>query len=154
MLDKPKQARPGSLESAYDAAITWRYIAPAGHTLDDCMRADYFANNMREVGHQRTPGRHAWNKIEIIAEDGAWEAELRIISAADGLVQTRILREWNDEKRKAEPAPDGYRVEHVANNGWRAFDQAGATVIEKAATRDQALALAKQHASKASGGRK
>lgn len=141
-------ARPGVLELATDAAATWRYMAPPGHSLEMCQRPDYWRNCLRELGQQRIGGRHAWNKIEIIAEDGTWEAELRVVAVGDGLVQTRLLREWSAPKTPGrKPAlPDGYRVEHIEGNGWRALDPNGAIVRDKLQTEEMAVRAASQHA--------
>lgn len=144
-------ARPGSLESQYDAAITWRYIAPVGHTLDDCQHPTYWTNVIKECGQQRIPGRNAFNRIEIIAEDGTWEAELRVLSAADGLVKTRVLREWKEAGRPGrKPAvPDDYKVEMVPGNGWRALDPRGEIVAQRLVTEDEANRAAAAHAKRA-----
>src|SRR5690606_28754740 len=99
-------------------------IAPAGHTLEMCTQPDYWRHGIRELGQQRVLGRNAWNRIEIICEDGTWEADLRVLSVADGLVNTRVLREWRaPTKPGRKPAvPEGYVVEHISNNGWRVLD--------------------------------
>lgn len=145
------EARPGSLEPASDASITWRYLAPAGVTLEMCKRTDYWRNVVREAGQTRTGGRQSWNKIEIIAEDGTWEAELRVLSAAEGLVHTRVIREWFATARpgRKPTVPDGFRVEFVPNNGWRALDDHGAVVAERLPVEEDAIRAAAAHSKKA-----
>lgn len=154
IMEKKPEARPGALENAADAAITWRYIAPAGHTLDMCQRPDYWRNVTRECGQQRVVGRHAWSRIEIIAEDGTWEAELRILTVANGLVHTRLLREWTaPQKPGRKPnVPDGYTVEHITGNGWRALDPNGAPVAVNQTTEDDATRAAYAHSKQSKGG--
>lgn len=108
---------------------------------------------------QRVLGRHAWNKIEIIAEDGSWEAELRVLkveqgaSGAPSLVHTRLLSSWQEPAKPGRKIslPDGYVVEHISENGWRALDPKGQTIIEKQTTEDQALKAAVAHAKKSGG---
>lgn len=153
MLDKTPEARPGSLEVALDASITWRYLAPAGTTLDQCQRPDYWRNVVRELGQQRVLGRHAWNRIEIICEDGTWEAELRVLSVSDGLVQTRVIREWHvPAKGGRKPSvPDGYKIEYVPSNGWRALDPNGQIIAASLSIEDDAVRAAAGHARKAKG---
>lgn len=153
IMEKAPEARPGSLQPQQDANVTWLYIAPPGTTLDMCQRPDYWRNVVRECGQQRLPNAHAWNKIEIIAEDGTWEAELRITSVADGLVQTRPIRVWRDQKTQQEkPAvPSGYVVEHIARNGWRALDPKHAIIVEKKQTEIEAIRAAIDHAKRAKG---
>lgn len=151
IIDKTPEARPGSLEVAHDASVTWRYIAPAGHTLEMCQRPDYWRNLNRECSQQRVVGRHAWNKIEIIAEDGTWEAELRILSVADGLVSTRLIREWNAPSKpgKKPVLPEGYKIEHLPSNGWRALDPNGLPIATNLPIEDDAIRAASQHSKKA-----
>jgi len=160
-MDKKPEARPGSLEPVYDASMPWRYLAPAGHTLEMCQNPSYWTHHTRELNQQRVLGRHAWNKIEIICEDGTWEAELRVLKVEQGaagaasLVHTRLLNSWHEPSKPGRKAsvPEGYVVEHVPENGWRALDSKGRMVIEKQTTEDEALKAAREHARKASPGR-
>lgn len=150
-MDQKPSARPGSLEVVNDASITWRYFAPSGITLADVQRPDYWRNVLREVGQQRIVGRNAWNKIEILAEDGSWEAELRILSVADGLVQTRVIREWSQPAKPGRKpgAPEGYVIEHIPNNGWRVLDPNGQPVASKLSNEEDANRAAASHSKKA-----
>lgn len=145
------EARAMALEVLHDASVTLRYLAPSGHTLEMCQRPDYWRNNLRELGQQRVVNRNSFNRIEILAEDGSWEAELRVISIADGLVNFRVLREWqatNKPGRKA-TAPDGYVIEHIPSNGWRAMAPSGVMVAGKLTLQDDAIQAAIDHAKKA-----
>ena len=153
LMEKAPEARPGSLDVAHDASITWRYMAPAGHTLEMCKRPDYWKNVIREVGQQRTIGRHAWNRIEIIAEDGTWEADLRVLGIdGSNLVTTRVIREWTDPKAAVKLAvPKGYLVEHITGNGWRALAPGGDIILTGKATEQAAIADAIDHVRRAKG---
>lgn len=150
MLDKVPVARAMSLEVMHDASVTYRYFAPAGHSLDMCMRPDYWRDLTRELGAQRVDGKHAWNKVEILAEDGTWEADLRVLSVDAGLVHTRCIREWNaPAKPGRKPAlPEGYKVEHIPGSGWRAIDAAGGLVSTHLPIEDDAIRAASAHAKK------
>ena len=152
-MEKAPTARPGSLENIADASITWRYFAPAGVTLEMCSRPDYWSNCIRELGQQRVNSKHAWNKIEIIAEDGTWEAELRVLSATAGLVTTRVIREWHLPARPGRKPnlPDGYTVEFIPANGWRALDSRSAVVADRLPVEEEAIRAASAHAKAASG---
>lgn len=152
-MTKPNEARQNSLDVAHDASITWRYTAPEGHTLQDCLRPDYWHTCLREIGQQRVIGRHAFNRIEILAADGTWEAELRVMSISDGQVITRLLREWHAPSNgRSEPAvPEGYKVEHIGGNGWRALDRHGNIITEKKSDRGAALQAAISHSAKGKG---
>lgn len=153
MLDRIAEAKPGSLESVYDAAMAWRYIAPPGVTLEMCQHPSFWKNVTRECGQQRVANRMAWNKIEILAEDGTWEAELRILSVADGLVHTRVIREWNAPARPGRKAsvPEGYAVEHITGNGWRVLDPKGGIVATNLPIEEEAVRAASHHAKKIKG---
>lgn len=149
-MEKKPEARPGSLETAGDASVTWRYFAPAGVTIEMVQRPDYWRNCVREAGQQRVNGRHAWNKIEVLAEDGTWECELRVLSAADGLVHTRLLSEWKAEAKPGRKPmlPEGYTVEHIPSNGWRVLDPHGAPVATNLPIEEEAVRAASHHARK------
>ena len=151
-MEKKPEARPGSLDNQFDAAVIWRYMAPAGHTIEDCCRSDYWRNVIREVSQQRINQRHAFNRIEILAEDGTWEAEIRIMAVDGHDVTARLLRQWPEPTKAVQTkveAPEGYTVEHVSGNGWRALEPGGTTLIEKRTTRDEALNRALDHSRKA-----
>jgi hypothetical protein len=153
-MEKKPEARPGSLDVSHDASVTWRYLAPAGHSLEMCQQPSYWKSVVKEAGQQRVLGRHAWNRIEIIAEDGTWEAELRVLSVVDGpsaLVNTRLIREWHAPvKAGRKPAvPEGYIVEHITNNGWRARDPGGQIIAANLSIEDEAIRAAANHAKKA-----
>lgn len=155
MADK-LAARPGSLEPLSDAAISYRYIAPPGLTLEDCLKRDFWRNNARELARSREPGKPSFNKIEILASDGSWEATVRVMEVADGLAELRLLHRWPEqaiEKVAETPPPDGYRVEFIEDNGWRALEPGGTMLTEKRTTRDEALRRAIEHSRKAKGGK-
>jgi len=118
------------------------------------MKPDYWRNNIRELARGRETGKPAFNRLEILASDGTWEADLRVMEAADGLVTLRLLRRWPEslvEKQPEQPVPEGYRVEFIDNNGWRALEPGGHTLTEKRTTRDEAMRRAVEHARKAKG---
>lgn len=148
-------ARPSSLEMLHEAALAMRYIAPAGHTLEMVMAPDYFKNNARECKHSRVPGRNPWNRIEVIADDGTWEADLRIVSVSEhGHVEMRLLRHWElPAKVGRKPTlPGGYKVEHVHEQGWRAIDRNGDVIASKLSNEGKALDAAIEHNRKAMAG--
>ena len=150
-MTQKHEARPGSLEVMQDASVTWRHMAPPGVKMDDVRRPDYWRNVIRECAQQRFPGKHAWNRIEVIAEDGTWECDLRVITAAEGLVHTRLLREWVQKlpPGRKPSVPDGYRIEHIPSNGWRALDPNGQIVAQRLTIEDEALRAAVEHARQA-----
>lgn len=147
-------ARPGALEPSQDASLTLQYIAPPGVTLADCTKPTFWRNNVAACARARTPGRNPWNKIEIIAEDGTWEALLRIVNAADGLVTTRVLWSWSEPAKpgRKPSVPEGYTVEYIASNGWRALNVDGVIIADRLPVEEQAVRAAADHAKRAKGG--
>lgn len=150
-----KEARPNSLENINDAAVTWRHIAPVGVTLADVQEPTYWVHVVRELAQQRVVGRKSFNRIEVLADDGSWEAELRVMNVVDEgtvrRVETRLLRQWPVAGVAVQKltTPPGYKVEHVANRGWRVIDEAGATIKSNLPTEEDAIRFAQGHAKKA-----
>jgi hypothetical protein len=140
MVKQQSIARSGNIEKWCDIAKTWRYIAPAGTALQDCVRPDYWKHNLRELGETTVRGRHAFNRIEILAEDGSWEVDLRVMEIDRELemVKLRVLRVWRDTSLDV-ALPVGYEIEFISGNGWRAWAPDGTGLIEKAAMRQLAL---------------
>ncbi len=153
MSDRKIEARPGTLEPVSEAALFWRHVVPPGVTLEMVRRPDYWRNVVRECAQSRVAGRTPWNRLEVICEDGTWEAELRILSAADGLVQTRVIREWHAEAKpgRKPQVPEGYVVEFIRDNGWRALDPNGVVLSSRLPVEDDAIRAAATHARKAKG---
>lgn len=145
----PAEASVGSLQLQQDCANVYRYLAPRGHTLDDVKRVDYWRNNAADLKVQRYAGTRPWHRIEVIADDGSWEAELRVLHVdTTGNVETRVLRAWHGDikqLRAAEP-PKGYRIEHVTARGWRVIDPRGAIIVAEKVTESEALGIAIDHA--------
>ena len=146
MLQAIPEARPGSLDNMLNAAVQMRYMVPADHAPDDLLRPAYWKNVTREAGQQRVPGKHAWNTIRALCDDGSWMIDLLIISVATDAVHVRELTRWDWRSTKAAPA--GYTVEHVRDNGWRAIEPGGAVIAEKLTARDNAVGAAEAHAEK------
>ena len=133
-------ARAGSLKPRHDVAIQWRYVVPAGDTLQTCLQPNYFRHALKELGASQIKGVNAFNTVEIIAEDGSWEADLRVLDVdlELELVKFRLLHFWQDETVE-KPLPDGYEIEFVRGNGWRAFNPRREQLIGGASIRAQAF---------------
>ena len=67
------------------ARIVYSYIAPATATVADVQRPGFFT----PLAAQLRP----WARIEVMREDGAWFAELLVLSATGQAVHTFLLRE-------------------------------------------------------------
>ena len=71
-----------------------------------------------------------------------------MLSVADGLVNTRVLREWRAPTKPGQkPAvPEGYVVEHIAHNGWRVLDPDRQIIAANLTMEDDAIRAAAAHA--------
>lgn len=143
-------ARSGALALAHECSSTYLYIVPNGHTLEACQRPDYWKDNVLPLSRARYVGQNPWHKIELIADDGTWEAMLRVVGVSDGLVTVRVIYERSYADKTATPLklPDGYKVEHIPTKGWRALDRHSSIITAGAALERDAIRAAVQHARK------
>lgn len=148
-----KKARPGAVVAELDTRITWTHVAEPGTTLQDCLEPTYWANNLRQLGQQRVVGRHAWNTVTILAEDGSWEAMLRVVGMVPNGAKVRLMWSWRDPDSASKPLPEGYRIEYVPMNGWRAIDPAGHIIGDKLEVEDAAYRAVEDNVA-AMGGRR
>lgn len=95
-------------------------------------------------------------KIEVVAEDGSFDLELRVVKTGVGYVHVRVLREW---KRVSAPAaeqvpdvsetdiPEGYIVNHAPKTKWRFLtEEPKLEIARDFATKEHAIAAAIAHA--------
>lgn len=93
---------------------------------------------------KRFEGREG-STVDFLAEDGSWDAEARVLKVDDGKVHFRILRDWREPASDIE-VPKGYRVEFIAEHGWRAIDPAGTVVADRRPAKTDVLTAALDHA--------
>lgn len=62
---------------------------PYGVTVDDIMRPAFWAHHANKL--------KALDVVEVVAEDGSFDLELRVLDAQVGYVKMRLLRAWADE---------------------------------------------------------
>jgi hypothetical protein len=130
------------LVERHTRCINFLHEVPHGVTFDQVRENAYWANAWK-----RFQGKEM-STVDFIAEDGSWEAQVRIVRVTEGKVEFRVLHEWKEEAAISE-VPKGYRVEFISENGWRAFDPNNALVIDKQAQRNWALEAALDHATAA-----
>lgn len=128
------------LQERASAVIQFLHVVPPGISLETALSRDYWRNAWKLL---ETKPR---STIDLIADDNAWEATVRILSAKDGDVQFRIITEWHAEKVSKAAIPEGYRVEHMTGKGWRALDPVGVIVVEGVPVEAEAVASAQEHA--------
>jgi len=87
------QASAEDVRSSTGNAITFHYTAPRGHSLEMCTMPSYWQACAAQIGERWV--NDARVRIEILAADGTWEAELRVLSVIGTHVETRVIREWH-----------------------------------------------------------
>lgn len=116
------EARPGALTVTRHCSFVFRHIVPHGVTLADCCRASYWQDHLKELAHEHVAGKRPFHSIELIAEDGSWEADIRVLKCnpADKTLSVRVIREYCQPEfdRKL---PAGFSVEFIKGAGWRVF---------------------------------
>jgi hypothetical protein len=89
-------------------------LAP-GETLEDAINADKWVNVRRML--------RVHDVIEVIASDGAFEAELRVtmINQLTGAIKFRVISHLvaTPSKQESVPAGDRYEVKHAGHGKWR-----------------------------------
>lgn len=144
-----KEARAGELSILHDCSVTFRYVVPHGHTIEDLKSKTYWRHNAPDLKLQRYAGVRPWHRIECIADDGTYECDLRVLDVtATGEVTVRVLRAWHAETKATKPIqpPEGYKLEHVGGRGWRALDPNGQILTADRVNEIDAYLVAADHA--------
>jgi hypothetical protein len=114
--------------------------AAHGVTLEDVQRPGYWRNLWRQLARAR------WTEIVVIAQDGTWEAVLRVTSAGEGFAKTRVLQCWEADKKRGRPPalPEGFSVDFVTG-GWRVVNRRMNEVITTGhVTEEEAIEVARR----------
>ena len=137
--------QPWDLRAKSSALLEFFHVVPAGVSLETAMTASYWRIGWMLL--DATP--HA--EVTLIADDGAYDVTVRLLSITATSVEWRVLREWEPKRAPGRKpnVPDGYQVEHLPGQGWRAVAPDGSVLIEKKASEDDALRAALAHSKKA-----
>lgn len=121
------------------ATYEFLHVVPRGVGLKQVMHPDYWraAASLLEAKKFAT--------IDLVCDDNTWEARVRVIGVADGIVRLRVLY-THEHKASGQKAPPGYVVEHMPTVGWRALDPNGSIVCTGEALEDDAIRNAIVHA--------
>jgi hypothetical protein len=128
------------LRGAHEVRWVFMHEAAPGVTIDDVMQPGYWKNVAKLLGSSKNA------KIEVIARDQSWEAELRVYSVGDGFAKVRILNLWDSSKARSKGGrppvlPEGFKADFV-ENGWRVRAPSGDIIVERQATKDDAISAA------------
>lgn len=102
---------PHDLMERQSAVVSFLHVVPGGVTLDQALAETYWRNAWKLLEHKRN------STIDLLADDGAWEATVRVVSSGGPHVRFRVLSRWAAPKPQQVPA--GYAVQHLPREGWR-----------------------------------
>lgn len=144
---RKQKAQESELETLEFVRREWRYTAPHGLPLDLLKQPDFWSHVSRKL--------RSGDLIEVLAADGAYDCEYRVVAVVGLLVHLRTLREWvRPENAAVLPTGEGVqivaqeaRVEWcpAAGHKWRVVASDGSIPFKGGATRDVAEAEMHQY---------
>lgn len=143
MSTQPKPiCKPHELELAAERRYHYFHVAPAGVTLEQVCEPGYWASVAQEFRRAR------WPLVEVICDDGSWEASLRVFGTGEGFAKVRVLfsKNWDEKTERKPKMPDGYKVEHIPAQGWRTLSPAGDVIADRKMVENEAIIAARDHA--------
>ncbi|MGE8943340.1 hypothetical protein ACO2I3_15645 [Leptospira interrogans] len=125
----------GKLPRQQDARSSYFWVAPAGVSLKDVQRPDYW----KDVADQFV---NRWSTVEVVSVSGTWECLLRVITVqADG-IEMRLLSKWEQPPEPLPDVPDQYEI-YLTSDGWVVSDRiSGEEIASRVATEIRARYLA------------
>lgn len=137
---------PWDLKQKHSALLEFVHIVPPGVTLETALSSSYWRNAWKVLEGKK------YSTIDLLADDGSFDVTVRILDATATSMEFRVVREWEPKRAPGRKpnVPNGYTVEHLPDQGWRAVAPDGTVLIEKKASEDDALKAALNHARKAS----
>lgn len=136
------ECKPHQLGVDHERRVTWFHEAPAGSTIEQVCEPAYWRTVWREFS------RGKWPEIRVVCEDGSWHAMLCVYGWGEGFAKVSVL--WKAEPRgipgRKPNTPEGYRVEYIKGQGWRALDPAGDVICQNQMVEEEATRIAAAHA--------
>jgi len=111
-------------------------VIPPGVTLDEVMTGDYWVHVRKRL--------RVNDVMEVVAADGSFDADLRILSInqASGDIRFRVLRNVaGTPADAAKPVPaERYEAKHKRLGQWHIIEKATGAVVVDGLSKDEAVA--------------
>lgn len=136
---------PWDMKLKSSAVLEFFHVVPSGISLETALGASYWRNAWKVLEDKK------YSTINLIADDGAFDVTARLLAIDAHSVEWRVLREWEPKRApgRKPSVPEGYVVEHLPGDGWRAVAPDGSVLVAKKASEDDALRAALTHSKKA-----
>ena len=122
---QPAALTPHDIKERSSVAVSFFVRVPAGIGLAEATSPAYWRNAWKVLEHR------ILSTIDLVAEDGEWEASVRVLQATPTVMKFRVLSQWQpDAKDAARKAPDGVKVEFITEAGWRALFGDGTVIAD------------------------
>jgi len=100
-------------------------------TIEDLMRPNFWAHHVNRL--------RVKDIVDVLATDGSYDVQFRVLSKGVGFVNLRPLRIWQREEERAVEAgevelpalPEGYTVNFAPKQKWRVMTDEPHTIISK-----------------------
>ncbi len=119
--------RPTRLMRAEEVFTEYCHVLPDGYTIDDALNTETWDHVAKQI--------RRYDRIRVIAEDGAFEAMLTVIVAEGTFVKLVELYRWELEGDKVEAPKDermlGFEIRHHPTSRWRVIRKGDKQVMKE-----------------------
>ena len=135
---------PWDVKQRSSSILEFVIIVPGGVSLDTALSASYWRNAWKVMENRR------YSEVTFISDDGAFDVTARLLAIDATTVEWRVIREWEPKRAAGRKpnVPDGYVVEHLPGDGWRAVAPDGSIIVAKKSTESDALSAALTYSKK------
>lgn len=138
---------PNRFKNVENVSCTYQAVVPAGVTLKDVLEPSFWAHAATEIDR-----RFRNHRIEVIAEDGSFDVDLRVLKVGERMVSVRLLREAPNTKggvADISAEQELPRIDFVRgrgdNAGWRVLDATGQVYSDRIEGKENAQRILDQY---------
>lgn len=119
--------QPGHVYARYT-----QFVDP-GTSFEDVLEPDYWAHVVTRL--------RPMDVIEVVALDGSFDAELRVMSIKENIPTFRVLRECHVREAEDTSQPDAsdrYETRHFGRGVWGVVERSSGSRVWEGGTKDEA----------------